>query len=60
MSVALNKGGNISEFLEVLFFSNYTLQATSSGSWKVLPRENTRIPWVEKWGEDYSQCKSYV
>lgn len=60
MSVALNKGGNISEFLEVLFFSNHTLQATSSGSWKVLPRENTRIHWVEKWGEDYSQCESYI
>lgn len=58
MSVALNREGNVSEFLEMLF-SNYTLRATSVGSSKVLCRENARIPWVEKWKEDDSQCESY-
>lgn len=55
MSVALNRGGNVSEFIEMLFF-NYTLQATFVRSCKVLPRENARIPWEEKPGEDNSQC----
>lgn len=43
MLVALGKKGNVSEFCEVLF-SNYILQATSSGSWKVLSRKMLEPP----------------